>query len=103
VILREQGRLGSGDDTLQDGSYFQEFYFQGQAGQRVRLRLASESFDTYLLLLDQAGNTLAENDDAAPSTTNSELTVTLPEDGEYSVIVNAYNPGEQGEFLLVVD
>lgn len=103
LILREQGGLGPGDDTLQDGSYFQEFNFRGQAGQSVRLRLVSNSFDTYLLLLDQAGNTLAENDDAAPSTTNSELIVTLPEDGEYSVIVNAYNPGEQGEFLLVVD
>jgi serine protease Do len=103
VILRQQGRLGPGNPTLQDGSYFQEFNFQGRAGQRVRLRLASDSFDTYLLLLDQASNTLAENDDASSRTTNSELTVTLPRDGQYSVIVNAYNQGEQGEFLLVVD
>jgi serine protease Do len=103
LILREQGGLGPGDDTLQDGSYFQEFNFRGQAGQSVRLRLVSNSFDTYLLLLDPAGNTLAENDDASPSTTNSELIVTLPGDGQHTVIVNAYNPGEQGEFLLVVD
>ena len=103
VILRQQGRLGPGNPTLQDGSYFQEFNFQGRAGQRIRLRLASDSFDTYLLLLDQASNTLAENDDASSRTTNSELTVTLPRDGQYSVIVNAYNQGEQGEFLLVVD
>lgn len=103
VILRQQGRLGPGNPTLQDGSYFQEFKFQGRSGQRVHLRLASDSFNTYLLLVDQAGNTLAENDDASPTTTNSELTVSLPGDGQYSVIVNAYNQGEQGEFLLVVD
>jgi serine protease Do len=103
LILREQGRLGPGNPTLQDGSYFQEFHFQGRAGQRVRLRLASDSFDTYLLLLDQAGNTLAENDDASPRTTNSELILTLPQDGQYTVIVNAYRGGEQGQFLLVVD
>lgn len=103
VILRQQGRLGPGNPTLQDGSYFQEFKFQGRSGQRVHLRLASDSFNTYLLLVDQAGSTLAENDDASPTTTNSELTVSLPGDGQYSVIVNAYNQGEQGEFLLVVD
>lgn len=103
VILREQGRLGPGNPTLQDGSYFQEFNFQGQAGQRVRLRLVSNSFDTYLLLLDPAGNTLAENDDASPSTSNSELIVTLPGDGQHTVIVNAYSQADQGEFLLVVD
>ncbi|MBW4483433.1 MAG: trypsin-like peptidase domain-containing protein [Tildeniella torsiva UHER 1998/13D] len=101
--LRQQGNLGPGDGTLQDGSYYQEFGFQGRAGQSVRLRLESPDFDTYLILLDEAGNRLAENDDANPNNTNSEMVVTLPRNGTYSVLVNSYEAGGQGRFLLTVE
>jgi Bacterial pre-peptidase C-terminal domain len=101
--LRQQGNLGPGDRTLQDGSYYQEFGFQGRAGQSVRLRLESPDFDTYLILLDEAGNRLAENDDANPNNTNSEMVVTLPRNGTYSVLVNSYQAGGQGRFLLTVE
>ncbi|NJL50118.1 MAG: trypsin-like serine protease [Leptolyngbyaceae cyanobacterium SM2_5_2] len=102
-ILRQQGQLGPGDSTLGDGSYFQEFTFQGRAGQRVFITLASAEFDTYLLLVDEAQNVVAENDDANRNTTNSELSLTLPRDGVYTVVVNAYDSTGQGQFLLTVE
>jgi serine protease Do len=101
--LRQQGNLGPGDRTLQDGSFFQEFSFQGQAGQSVRIRLESPDFDTYLMLLDEGRNRIAENDDANPNTTNSEIAARLPRDGVYTVLVNSFGPGERGRFLLTVD
>jgi len=103
LILRQSGRLGPGDRTLRDGSYFQEFTFRGRANQRVRIRLESNDFDTYLILLDQARNLIGENDDANPNTTNSELTVTLPRDGEYTILVNAFDRTGRGQFLLTVE
>lgn len=103
VSLRQQGNLGPGDRTLQDGSFFQEFSFQGQAGQSVRIRLESPDFDTYLLLLDESRNRIADNDDISPNTTNSEIVVRLPRDGVYTVLVNSFGPGERGRFLLTVD
>jgi len=102
-ILQEQGRLGPGDRTLSDGSYFQEFPFQGRAGQRVVITLSSPDFDTYLLLVDEAQDIVAENDDANRNTTNSELAVTLPRDGIYTVVVNAYDSRGQGQFFLTVE
>lgn len=101
--LRQQGNLGPGDRTLQDGSFFQEFSFQGQAGQSLRIRLESPDFDTYLMLLDEGRNRIAENDDANPNTTNSEIAARLPRDGVYTVLVNSFGPGERGRFLLTVD
>jgi serine protease Do len=95
--------LGPGDRTLQDGSFFQEFSFQGQAGQSLRIRLESPDFDTYLMLLDEGRNRIAENDDANPNTTNSEIAARLPRDGVYTVLVNSYQAGEQGRFLLTVE
>jgi serine protease Do len=102
-LLRQQGSLGPGDDTLNDGSFYEEYQFQGRAGQTVRLRLSSDVFDTYLILLDDQGNRLGENDDRNPNDTNSELVVTLPRNGSYIVIVNAFDRTGQGAFLLTVD
>ncbi|WP_052050114.1 trypsin-like peptidase domain-containing protein [Leptolyngbya sp. KIOST-1] len=103
VGLRQQGVLGPGDRTLQDGSYYQEFTFQGRAGQSVLIRLESPDFDTYLILFDDARNRIGENDDANPNTTNSELAVRLPRDGTYRVLVNSYRRGGRGRYLLTVD
>ncbi|WOD41785.1 trypsin-like peptidase domain-containing protein [Nodosilinea sp. E11] len=103
TILRQQGNLGPSDRTLQDGSFFQEFPFRGQAGQTVRIRLESADFDTYLIVLDANRNRIADNDDATPDTTNSEITLRLPRDGVYTVLVNSYGPGERGRFVLTVE
>ncbi|HIK46533.1 MAG TPA: trypsin-like peptidase domain-containing protein [Leptolyngbyaceae cyanobacterium M65_K2018_010] len=101
-LLQQQGRLGPGDRTLSDGSYFQEFSFQGRAGQQGVLRLSSPDFDTYLLLIDRNQALIAENDDADRNTTDSELIVTLPYDGMYTIVVNAFDRTGQGEFSLTV-
>jgi serine protease Do len=102
-ILQESGRLGPGDRTLSDNSYFQEFTFQGQQGQRVNIRLSSPDFDTYLVLLDDQLALIEENDDAPNgNTTNSEITATLPYDGMYTVIVNAFDSTGRGQFTLTV-
>jgi S1-C subfamily serine protease len=101
--LRQQGSLGPGDDTLNDGSFYEEYRFQGRAGQTVRISLSSNAFDTYLILLDEQGNRLGENDDRSSGDTNSELVVTLPQNGSYRVIVNAFDRTGQGAFLLTVD
>ncbi|MBE9110184.1 trypsin-like peptidase domain-containing protein [Nodosilinea sp. LEGE 07298] len=103
VGLRQQGVLGPSDRTLQDGSYYQEFTFRGRAGQNVLIRLESPDFDTYLILVDDARNRVGENDDANPDTTNSQLAVQLPRDGTYSVLVNSYQQGERGRYLLTVE
>lgn len=102
-ILSQTGSLGPGDDTLQDGSYYQEYRFQGRAGQTVRIYLSSEVFDTYLIVLDAEGNHLGETDDRGPDDTDSEMVVTLPQTGTYRVIVNAFDHTGQGPFLLTVD
>ncbi|MGB3136024.1 MAG: trypsin-like peptidase domain-containing protein [Nodosilinea sp.] len=103
VGLRQQGALGPGDRTLQDGSFFQEFTFQGQAGQRVVIRLESPDFDTYLILVDEARNRVDENDDANSNTSNSEISAQLPSNGTYTVLVNSYQRGGRGRYLLTVE
>lgn len=102
VLLQEQGVLNAQSPVLEsDGSSYQIYTFEGTAGQTVEIRLESSDFDTYLFLLDDGGETLAENDDAG-NTTNSQVSVTLPTTGIYQVVVNSFSPGEQGQFALTV-
>ncbi|HEY9881586.1 MAG TPA: trypsin-like peptidase domain-containing protein [Leptolyngbyaceae cyanobacterium] len=102
-LLREQGSLGPDSPVLSDNSPYAEYRFQGEAGQRVQITLESSDFDTYLLLVNQAGDVVGENDDVDSRTTNSQLVLTLPESGTYSVIVNSYSSQEAGRYRLTVE
>jgi hypothetical protein len=88
--------LSAGDCTLQDGSFVDFYSFSGTAGQPVALSQTSNNFDTYLYLLDDAGNIIDENDDSG-SDTNSRIPIDggvliLPYTGEYIIAANSYEP-----------
>ena len=103
TLLNEQGRLGTGSPVLQsDGSFYQQYSFQGNAGQTVTISLDSPDFDTYLIVLDANDQKIGENDDVSSSSTNSQLTLTLPANGTYRIIANAYDRSGQGNYMLVV-
>lgn len=94
------GRLGSGDNTLPDNSYYKLYGFEGQAGQRVTIEMSSQQIDSTLFLLKPDGSQLAQNDDISPGNFNARISVTLPESGVYGVIVNAFEPGESGSYTV---
>jgi Bacterial pre-peptidase C-terminal domain len=103
ALLREQGRLGAGSPVLQsDGSFYQQYTFQGNAGQTVTISLDSPDFDTYLIVLDATDQKIGENDDMSANNTNSQVTLTLPANGTYRIIANAYDRSGQGSYTLVV-
>jgi serine protease Do len=101
-ILRQEGRLVTGDGVAPDGTLYDQYVFDGQAGQTVTVTLESGEFDTYLAVVDESGNLIGENDDLSSETTNSEVTVTLPRTGSYLVIVNGYSTADQGAYSLIV-
>jgi S1-C subfamily serine protease len=103
VLLREAGILEAGAKVLpSDGSLYQEYVFFGRAGQSVTLDLESPDFDTYLIVLDPNNRKLAENDDLSTEDTNSRITLTLPETGNYRAIVNAYDRQGRGRYWLTI-
>ncbi|MEM1279450.1 MAG: trypsin-like peptidase domain-containing protein [Cyanobacteria bacterium P01_H01_bin.152] len=102
IILQESGVLVQGDAIAPDGTLYDEFTFNGEAGQRVTITLESSQFDTYLAVADSGGNLVAENDDISPSTTNSEVSFTLPATNRYLVIVNGYSTSDQGRYTLTI-
>ncbi len=84
-----QGRLHSAND-------FDTFEFTGEAGQVVRIRADGEiGADTFLELFGPDGTFLALDDDSGHAL-DAELTVTLPESGQYRVDVRPAIVGRPG-------
>ncbi|NEQ26469.1 MAG: hypothetical protein F6K28_47055, partial [Microcoleus sp. SIO2G3] len=103
VILREEGSLAPGDAVLpSDNSFYDRFTFAGQAGQTVTISLESTEFDTYLVLVNPDGTSLAQNDDISQSDRNSRISIELPTTGTYTVLANGYDSNSRGRYTLSV-
>ena len=102
VLLQTDGVLEDGDATLaSDSSLYDEYILEEQAGQAVIITVESNEFDTYLLLLDNNGVTLAENNDWN-GRTNSTIGYILPTTGTYKVWVNAIDASEHGSYKVSI-
>ena len=89
------------DDFVETNAY--NFYsFQGRAGQQVSIAVIADAdtlLDPVMALLGVDGEIISEVDDSEGDL-NSRLTITLPEDGTYTVRVNGYL--SEGAFELSV-
>jgi hypothetical protein len=100
-----EGWLMSGDAREGDGSYYDLWSYRGRAGETIRITLRSEDFDAYLhfgRMVDGRWQSMETNDDGAGGT-DSQITVTLPETGEYLVHANAFAESQTGRYTLRVE
>ncbi|MEA5471268.1 CAP domain-containing protein [Spirulina sp. 06S082] len=103
ILLQEEGELTEEDPSLDvDGSRYDSYNFSGKAGQTIFITLESEEFDTYLFLFDEKNEQIGENDDISEDNKNSQLTIVLPQDGTYLVLVNSYDPNSRGRYQISI-
>lgn len=93
-----RGRLEAGDTQLRTGEFFDSHPIAGRAGQTVTVSMESLQFDTYLIV--QGPNGYQQDNDDFGATTNSQLEITFPADGTYTVLATSYAAGQTGEYLL---
>jgi V8-like Glu-specific endopeptidase len=102
IILQKNGTLGTQSRVFaRDGSLFDAFSFNGQAGQVVQIELVSSDFHPYLVLFAPDSRLLRENN-GLPSRKNASMTLELPFTGTYRTIVNAFDPNGKGAYKLIV-
>ncbi len=107
------GETVSGTLTVDDGMIegnipVQEWTFQGTAGERIRVRMRSEDFDSYLVLGRETApggfQELASNDDAPDDDgLNSLVEFQLPADGTYVIRARSYGAGATGGYTLLLE
>ncbi len=102
TLLEAEGSLDGDEDTFEDGSLYEIHSFEGEAGQTLTIRMVSDEFDTYLILIDAAEDTIGWNDDTTPSDTNSTLIVSLPETGTYWILATAFDNTQRGNYRLTI-
>lgn len=95
--------------VITNEQYFQTYQFSGNAGDTVNIQMTAQqgNLDTLLLVLNAAGNIIADNDDIAVAVnTNSQITsFILPTTGDYTVFASRYGKdvgGTEGVYSLEV-
>jgi len=102
IILQKNGVLGTQSRVFaRDGSLFEAFSFNGQAGQIVQIELVSSDFHPYLVLFAPNSKVLQENN-GLPSRKNASMTLQLPLTGTYRTIVNAFDRTGKGAYKLII-
>jgi hypothetical protein len=98
-----QGEIGEGDEADGEDREFDAFTFTGREGQRVQAIMRSGDFDTYLQIGAAEGefSPLASDDDGLGEGTDSRLTFSLPEDGDY--VLRASPLGSDGKGLYSLE
>ena len=90
--------LGQAVDAQLRGTQ-QTYMLDAEAGQRLRVSLTSDDFDTVLRITGPNGFSV-ENDDAGGGTLNSLIDASLPAAGTYRVTVSSYGNQGGGAFRL---
>lgn len=102
----ENSELDLGDALLDDGVPYEEWIYQGEAGERLSIRMASDAFDSYLSVgrmgPDGLFQEIASNDDAPEDGLNSLVELTLPGDGEFVIRARSLGSGGAGPYTLEV-
>jgi len=95
------GRLEKGDDTLDDGEYYDAYTIELQRGQRLIADMRSNDFDTYVSVLSPAGEATS-NDDYEGSTSRSRVELEATESGTWIVVATSFDGGETGAYTVAV-
>jgi hypothetical protein len=101
-----QGTIEQGDGELDDGRWYDAYAYTGRAGETLRVEMASEDFDAYLIIgryVDGEFQELDRNDDDPEGDdTDSALQVELPEDGRYVIQATTFLPEQGGAYEITV-
>lgn len=84
------GRLEYGDSLLGDSTYGDSYAFRAERSGRIVIDMASSDFDTYLILRDAEGRTIATDDDGGSGGTNSRITASVSAGQTYRVVANSF-------------
>ncbi len=97
------GELTEADGKSESDTPADAWRFEGREGQRVRIDMTSDDFDTYLELFDENRVSLDEDDDGGPEGANSRITITLPRTGAYIVEARAFSDGTGAYSLTIAE
>lgn len=99
-----EGSLDPLDAVLDNGTYYDEYTFHGEAGETVEVEMTSDDFDSYLLLGTGNGDEFAQLalDDDGGSGRNARIRQRLSRSGEYVIRARSFGANDTGDYTLTL-
>lgn len=99
------GRLDSSDYLRDDGTYYDDWFYEGRAGEQISVTQRSSDFDSWLLIGRVVNGVfqLEEFNDDDGGGNDARIDYTLPASGRYVIRVNVVGRGRTGSYTLRVD
>jgi hypothetical protein len=94
------GQLNANSALLTDGSSFDAYTFEGQAGQTVEISMESTDFDAFLALGILGSDSVVARDDDGGNNSDALIVARLPRTGRYVVLANSYGRDASGAYTL---
>lgn len=94
------GRLTPNSALLTDGSSFDAYTFDGQAGQSIEISMESTDFDAFLALGIVGSDSVVARDDDGGNNSDALIVVRLPRTGRYVILANSYGRDAAGAYTL---
>ncbi|MCG6117583.1 MAG: hypothetical protein MEQ07_05230 [Aquimonas sp.] len=107
-ILADQpasGRLDAGSPRADDGTPYQLYEYTGRPGERLRIRMESNDFDSYLAVGSVAAPGCSDDcsvDDDSGGGLNAALAYSVPASGKVQIRANSINSAAVGDYTLSV-
>ncbi|HUP19935.1 MAG TPA: hypothetical protein VM778_08280 [Gemmatimonadota bacterium] len=95
------GTLAAGDRTRPDGSWYDAYSVEASAGERIVIVMESSDFDAYITVVSPGAE--QHSDDDSGGGTDARLELEIDESGTWTVMANAYRPGEEGAYTLRIE
>ena len=102
-LLQQRGTLKDGDPSLQGGSFYREHSFQGRANQSVTIDLKSRSFEHFVTIIAPSDNKIVDIKAVRPNNRESQITVKLPSNGTYKIVVQGLDRTSKGSYTLSIN
>ncbi|KPF83305.1 peptidase [Brevundimonas sp. AAP58] len=100
-----RGTLSEDDAIAEDGSFYDAYRISVKAGDKLRLTMVSNEFDTYLDIGRGEGTdwiSVASDDDGL-SDTHAKVDWSVEEDGDYIIRARSFAPGQSGAYALTIE
>jgi hypothetical protein len=101
-----RGSLSDADTIGDEGAYFDAYELHAKAGEKLRITLVSNAFDSFVEVgrqgEDGAFESLGSDDDGL-SDTHARFEWTAPSDEVYVIRARSFAPGQTGDYALTVE
>lgn len=100
-----EGEITDADPEMDSGPYYHQYEIRARVGERLRITLRSEDFDSFLRWGRTGADGFTEmgSDDDSGGNVDAQLEIAFAENGRYLIRVSPLGAGQTGSYRLMIE